>query len=318
MLSGHHRQQERQRPRRRHVVAAAALLAAAARVGAYPNGAPPVRTNAPGEATCASAATCHDTVLNDPAGQVILTLGDATGLLTAAGYQPGVTYTLDVGVSSGRTDRRRWGFEITILDDGGVRAGTMPASADPAYQVLFEPTFARQYATHAIAGSAGGSTTGTTWHVVWTAPPSDVGPLTLYACANAANDDGNRTGDYIGCRTFRIPTAGGSVELRVDASTIALTGGGAAACGPATTPPLAETLLTSCPAPRTTGCDPAAAVPPTRTAMLTPGVAGPDLVLPGEADAAFEAGVLAAYELDGCGLELLLAKSGMDLLVDTR
>ena len=76
-------------------------------------------------------------------------------------------------------------------------------------------------------------------------------------------------------------------------------------------------MLTSCSAPRTGGCDVAAAIPPTRTELLVVDGAGPDLTLPGEAAAAFEPGVLTYYELDGCSLVITVSKSGSDLVVDT-
>ena len=55
----------------------------------------------------------------------------------------------------------------------------------------------------------------------------------------------------------------------------------------------------------------------TRVLTINPGQPGPDLTLPGEADAAFEAGLLTYYEIDGCSVVLLLSRSGADLLLDT-
>lgn len=112
-----------------------------------------------------------------------------------------------------------------------------------------------------------------------------------------------------------VPTG---LDVRIDARVTSLTNGGAATCGLKTNPPIANWLLTACDSPRTTGCDPAPVVPPTRVLTINPGQPGPDLTLPGEADAAFEAGPLTYYEIDGCSVVLLMSRSGADLLLDTQ
>ena len=107
------------------------------------------------------------------------------------------------------------------------------------------------------------------------------------------------------------------LDVRIDARVTSLITGRAATCGLKTNPPIANWLLTACDSPRTIGCDPAPVVPPTRVVTINPGQPGPDLTLLGEADAAFEAGPLTYYEIDGCSVMLLMSRSGADLLLDT-
>ena len=108
------------------------------------------------------------------------------------------------------------------------------------------------------------------------------------------------------------------LEVRIDGRATSLMNGGPASCGLLTNPAIANWMLTPCSSPRTTGCDPAAVLPTTRVMTISPGQPGPDLTLVGEADASFEAGVLTYYEIDGCSVQLLVAKSGADLLLETQ
>ena len=283
---------------------------------AYPNGAPPGRTGAPGEMTCADRLNrCHDSTLNDPAGEVTLALADAGTGSPLAAYAPGQPYTLLVSISSGRADRLAWGFQMTSLDDAGAMAGGFPASIDPLYQDIDDILHGRRDVTHTLAGRAFGVTTGNSWRVRWDAPPTDAGPITFYVCGNAANGNGINTGDYIRCTTFRAFAAGSALELQSDARVTSLSGG-APACGPATLPEEATILLTPCSSPQRTGCSPQFAVPPTQVRSLVPGAPGPDLTLTGEALPDVEPGVLTFYELKGCSVSLRISKAGPDILVD--
>ena len=307
-------------PRRRALaaisLAAASLVTSPAR--AFPDAPPPGATRAPGEITCAdSAINCHGTVVNDPAGGVRIALTDAATGQPLAAYDPGATYDLDLALSSSRTDRMAWGFELTALDAGGNPAGAFVATGDPAWDVTIDGTTGRQYAHHVLAGIAPGSTAGTTWSLRWTAPAAGAGGVTFYTCCNAANGNGNNQGDFIACTTFTSAETRPARELRIDASVTALRGGAMRACGPRTQPPMADVVLTPCGAPAPE-CAAAFAVRPVRTLPLVPDAAAPDVTLAGESAGSAEPGVLTLYQVDGCDLVLLVSKRSADILVDTR
>lgn len=450
----------RQRPRRLAGCLAAIVLAAALpSVGDARSGIPPAgRTLAPGavppETGCAVVG-CHGGTNTDPLDEVTAQLTD--GLMPFAQYQPGQIYLLTFNLASSRTDRRRWGFEMTCLNTSGTMAGTFTAGADRLTRVQIAGSPSRQYICHTtLDGRDGTFATNpgpVSWSFTWTAPTTPgATDVTFYYCANAANNNNATSGDIIECATFAVsviappvdtdgdtlvdslestlgtspndadtdddglsdgeevsgaittdpllcdtdgdglsdglersttvpladtdvgagcfavdqepadqtdpnsadsdgdspdgvlcldgeedadrdgmydgppetdpnvpgdcPLAAG-IELRIDARTTALSGG-SAPCGLLTVPAMGNWMLTPCDSPRMTGCDPAAALPTTRTLTLVIDPGGPDLVLPSEAPPAAEPGVLTFYELDGCGAVLLVTKSGLDLIIDTQ
>src|SRR5207249_8655300 len=77
-------------------------------VYAFSFGPPASNTGAPGEGTCNS---CHDSfALNSGGGSVTI-----TGLPQK--YTPGMRY--DITVTVAKSDRSRWGFQITALATDG-------------------------------------------------------------------------------------------------------------------------------------------------------------------------------------------------------
>src|SRR4029450_10014688 len=98
--------------------------------------------------------------------------------------------------------RIRWGFELTVLDTSDEKAGDLQ-STDGTTQIINNagPGGGRQYIEHTSAGTFVGQQNGASWTFNWTAPATDVGPVTFYAAGNHANNDGNTSGDYI-YRTF--------------------------------------------------------------------------------------------------------------------
>lgn len=171
---------------------------------AFSFGPPEELTGAPNEANCTQ---CHaGNVLNDSDGSLMLTIPET--------YQPNEVYTIVVNLS--RAGQSRWGFEMTALDDNGARAGSFGVS-DAANTQLKEKD-SKQYIMHTSAGSAQGTNDENQWTVEWTAPDTDIGPITFYAAGNAANADFGITGDYIYTTseesTPPVPTvAGVSLEI---------------------------------------------------------------------------------------------------------
>ncbi|MBD0325880.1 MAG: hypothetical protein ICV68_05585, partial [Pyrinomonadaceae bacterium] len=158
------------------------------RVHAFSSGPPAGYTRAPGEEPEA-CAECH---VNSDAGtgQISITAPQS--------YVPGQTYQITVTHTNNDQTRQRWGFQLTALDDSEQKAGTL-APLDNLTQVLDNqgPFPNRQYIEHTSLGTFFGQHDGASWTFNWTAPATDVGPVTFYAAGNHANGDGNSSGDNI-------------------------------------------------------------------------------------------------------------------------
>lgn len=156
---------------------------------------------------------CHSGTLNSR--NVTLALADAATMSPLTSYTPGQSYTVALSIQSGETGRRRWGFEAVPLA-GTTMAGTFPAPASTNYQVAVDAGLARQYVTHTQAGTFNGQTSGGAWQLAWNAPANDVGDVIWYVCGNAADGQGNDSGDYIECTTFTLTPGGGNPDTDGD------------------------------------------------------------------------------------------------------
>ncbi|MFN0109451.1 MAG: choice-of-anchor V domain-containing protein [Blastocatellia bacterium] len=157
-------------------------------VNANSSGPPLSRTGAPGELTCNSSG-CHNTsVINS--GNGVLSI---TGL--PANYSPDQEVNITVTLSlSGRV---RFGFEATLVDDQGRKAGTITVTDSARTQLGSNPVGAnlRQYISHSNDGTSG--TNQASWTFRWKAPATAVGRITAYVAGNAANNNGGAGGDLI-------------------------------------------------------------------------------------------------------------------------
>ncbi|HEX8844560.1 MAG TPA: PQQ-dependent sugar dehydrogenase [Pyrinomonadaceae bacterium] len=153
---------------------------------AYSSGPPAGFTGAPGEFTCSE---CH---LPTDAGTGTISIN------APATYVPGQTYQITVVHANSDQTRLRWGFQLTALDDTNSKAGDLQ-STSVLTQVLDNqgPGGARQYIEHTSSGTFINQQGGASWTFNWTAPQTNVGPVTLYVAGNQANNDGNTSGDYI-------------------------------------------------------------------------------------------------------------------------
>ena len=86
---------------------------------------------------------------------------------------------------------------MTALDADGARAGTF--AADDAANTKVTEAKNKQYIKQTSAGTADGTNDAHSWEFKWTAPDTDIGPITFYAAGNAANGDFQAfvPGDYI-------------------------------------------------------------------------------------------------------------------------
>jgi len=167
------------------------------RAEALSNPAPPLSlTGAPGEGTCVG---CHYTYAGPNFDTPNLGPGDVriTGL--PAHYMPGQTYNVTVTLTDPAA--RRWGFEITAVDDSGTSAtvGSLEV-ADPSTTVKRTGEVlgkSRTYVSHNQNGTFPGRSGSNSWSFSWTAPAAGSSEVTFYAAGNAANNQVTPENDYI-------------------------------------------------------------------------------------------------------------------------
>ncbi|HSG68576.1 MAG TPA: choice-of-anchor V domain-containing protein [Bacteroidales bacterium] len=158
------------------------IIALAFMLMSYSTGSPGGKSGSPGDAG-ATCTQCHIGTPN-PVSDWISTDIPMTG------YIPGNTYTLTLtGTHSGVG---KFGFEVTAENTTGGKVGTF-ALADPT-QTKF--TNNNKAVTHTSSGNTP-SGDSKTWTVDWTAPEAGTGAVTFYAAFNAANGNGNNSGDII-------------------------------------------------------------------------------------------------------------------------
>ncbi|MFN7923849.1 MAG: choice-of-anchor V domain-containing protein [Bryobacteraceae bacterium] len=177
-------------------------------VFAVSDGAPAGMTNAPGESNCTS---CHGGTPNSGPGRVRIEMDGGTT------YTPGVKVKLRVIIEDPAA--RRWGFQLAARNgDGNTQKAGELASSDNQTQVLNES--GSQWITHTSAGTRRGTANGVTFQFDWTPPQS--GAVTLYAAANAANNNGNETGDRIYATSLDVNSgAGGGTRPAFTAAQVA-------------------------------------------------------------------------------------------------
>ena len=164
---------------------------------AFASGPDPRHTAAPGDDQQACATSgCHTgTPLNGGGGNVVVNFPNGTT------YTPGAQQTFTIVVTDSRA--RVYGFQMTarlesnlangqagdftagtqqiVLCNDGLLKGSRGCSANAAVQFI---EHGNPFNTNTIS-------------VKWTAPSSNVGNVHIYVAANAANGDGNNTGDHI-------------------------------------------------------------------------------------------------------------------------
>ncbi len=118
-------------------------------------------------------------------------------------YVPGQTYPVTVTHHERRSHSTSLGLSTDGARHGLRRESRRTANINGLTQILNNagPGSARQYIEHTAAGTFIGQQNSASWTFNWTAPATDVGPVTFYAAGNQANNDGNTSGDYI-YRTF--------------------------------------------------------------------------------------------------------------------
>ncbi len=145
------------------------------------DGPPPGMTGAPNEGNC---TYCHD----KNAGPGVFTVN------APANYAPGQTYQIQVQHATTDMTRLRWGFEIIALNGANAAAGTFTDTSSFT-QIITDGLL--YWHGHTQTGTFAGTTGGAAWSFNWTAPATDVGPVTFYAAGNQANNNSSTSGDQV-------------------------------------------------------------------------------------------------------------------------
>jgi type IX secretion system substrate protein/Reeler domain-containing protein len=145
---------------------------------AFSGGSPGGKSGSPGDggATCTQ---CHT-------GTATVQAGWITSNIPAEGYTAGETYTITaMGTNSAAA---LFGFELTTENATGQKIGTLAIT--DATRTKFTDV-----ENHAITHTSSG--TAATWTMDWTAPAEGSGEVGVYAAFNAANGNGNTSGDEV-------------------------------------------------------------------------------------------------------------------------
>lgn len=155
---------------------------------AFSSGPPASHTGAPGESNCTA---CHSSFpTNYGLGSVSL-----GGL--PLHYTPG--QVMNLTIKTRHPDGFLYGFQLTALDTNGASVGNL-FSLDSANVQTVSGTVSNQnrsYLEHTFDGAFPVEFDQRVWSFGWTAPATDMGPVTFYFAGNGANGDHESTGDYI-------------------------------------------------------------------------------------------------------------------------
>jgi uncharacterized protein (TIGR03437 family) len=196
--------------RNKFIFGLAATVSSAALIFGYATGPDPRYTGAPGDdqKACTTSGCHSDHALNSGGGNVVVNFPGGLN------YTPGVQQTLTIVITD--SVAKVWGFQMTARLDSnlsGGQAGDFTAGAQQF--VLCENSSFKtskgcpanapvQFIEHNTPLKTN------TISVTWTPPATDVGGVHIYVAANAANGDGNNTGDHIYTANYALtPKAAG-------------------------------------------------------------------------------------------------------------
>lgn len=164
------------------------LLSSGQRANASASGPSPSHTNAPGEANC---TVCHvDFPVNSGSGGV-----EIAGVPRS--YFPG--QQIPITVTTSQEDGVSYGFQLTAIDSSGRAAGTWTLQ-DPIQTQIVKGQIGgnlRQYVEHTSAGIVPTTFGSKSWTIIWNAPKRRLDTVSFYVAGNAANGNGETSGDFI-------------------------------------------------------------------------------------------------------------------------
>lgn len=148
----------------------------------YSSGSPGGKTGSPGD-NGINCTQCHSGTPMNASNWI-------TTDIPGNGYIGGETY--NITVMGTHTGVGKFGFELTAEDEMGNKTG-MFALVNAVETKL---TNGNEAVTHTAQGNTP-SGDEKIWQVEWTAPEEIPGDITFYAAVNAANGNGNNSGDQI-------------------------------------------------------------------------------------------------------------------------
>lgn len=156
------------------------------------SGSPGGKSGSPGDAG-ATCVQCHSGTVNATSGWI-------TSNIPPSGYVPGETYQITAtGTHSGVG---RFGFELTAENTSGGKVGTFAITDAPRTKLINQGNAV----THTFNGTTV-SGNSSSWSANWTAPGTDIGQIRFYAAFNAANGNGNTSGDVVYTSTLFVDAA---------------------------------------------------------------------------------------------------------------
>ncbi len=171
-----------------------------------------------GEAgTCANCHGAGSAYINKSGGTLSLSTG------TSSSYTPGELQHWIVTIAD--PTAKRWGFQAAARQAtaASTLAGGFVPTDSNTQVICSNSTFrTRQtttsgacsttnplmYVEHTLAGTRLGTTTSVTFNFDWKAPATNIGPVTVYLAANAANGNNvDDVGDHVYTATFTLTPA---------------------------------------------------------------------------------------------------------------
>jgi uncharacterized protein (TIGR03437 family) len=175
----------------------AGVALSAVLIFAYATGPDPRHTGAPGDDPLACATSgCHTgTALNGGGGNVVVNFQNGQT------YTPGAQQTFTIVVTDSRA--RVYGFQMTARLESNLSNGQAGDFTAGTQQIVLCDNGSQKVSRGCPSNAPvefiehNSPFHTNTISVQWTAPSTNVGNIHIYVAANAANGDGNNTGDHI-------------------------------------------------------------------------------------------------------------------------
>lgn len=148
----------------------------------YHAGSPGHKTGSPGDGN--NCTQCH-------AGSAVQSTGWIESSIPVEGYVPGSVY--QVIVHGSHAGAQRYGFEMTSEALGNSKKGAFQVTDNARNQLVDAQGTA---ITHTDGGISPVNDSAS-WSFNWVAPDAGTGAVNFYLAVNAANGNGNNTGDVI-------------------------------------------------------------------------------------------------------------------------
>lgn len=157
-------------------------------------------TGAPNENNCTS---CHS-------GTSLVTSGANWNRVRMSSNIPSTGYLMDstytITLTYAETGISKFGFQLTALSSDSAKAAGTFATTDARTQKNTGSVggLTRYYIEHTATGNSKVATDSTSWVFKWKAPSKNMGSIVFYVNVNAANGNGNSSGDVIYGKSFKI------------------------------------------------------------------------------------------------------------------